>query len=1089
MSDPAASTVTIEELLAQGRWLRRLAVSLVHDEDAAEELAQAGLVQALTHPPRHGGNLRAWFAVVLRNLARHQGTTARREREERTAAAELREDAQESGEQIVMRIETQQLVGEALLQLDPRHRDVLVLRYYDELSYREIAARLKLPQATVRSRTERALQELRKRLDLLGGESAIDWRLGIAAWIASTGLPRGKSAATASTVAVWAGALAVVGVLTGVATLSVWRPWAAPAALEPDAGAAGSTPVANGSADATPDATARSAALSAVGSADRAPRVRLTGAVARGDDGRAVAGAAVRYTLDSRDGSAWTWGTTTDADGAFVIEGPGARQGVRTTDLLATERRGGALRIEGTPGLANFEEFLVEYDAFGGGDLDVSGRRGDVGTVLLSPAYPMDVALEGEWGERGGVWLAVLSRNVHGIERLRQVGEWSDDRTITWLDALGARLSDDRIVALVAFDGARLAAIELDLPMSDASPRTFTLRASAARTAVVRVVDDAGEPLVGFEVHATPLYWPLRVAGATGYCEHVTIDRPTGLAKITVASTDADGVARFDSLPAPTASRAHFALDGRGDYAFGTYVFCVSGRLDDGTWHRSVSRPVLLADAETEVVLRFAPDVPTPLTGTVVDEHGAPLPGVAVTRSDQTHSSFAAPSQGTRTTEQVKTDAQGRFVFEDVDRAGQGREYLRVVGTDVGYETRHFLVDVPTGDEPGPELVLRRASHLRGFLVDEEGDPFGVSAGALELRAYALDAAPGDALGGPLSRIPIDSDGSFSVKDLPAGRLLLVPQRFEFHGLFPFEALAVDPRDGEVVLPVERFGASTTDVSIEVVSPTGGGAVLMRRAVAFLDGAGERGPFALDAVIADDGRTARWDALPPGSWQVHVVRDGGRSEWLTVELDGALPEVNLSLPLGTPGSLVGSLGEGASASELAGAEVVVRRVGPGRVELGPDAERELGSLVTKVEIGTAGSFRLDGLAPGEYEVCLLGGSVVARSVVGVDASEETRVTLEPHSARRLSWIGDPAPYLELGHRFVLTLTDDQGRSYPWPVHVDPAGELYALVPADAAHCLASWWSESPHRYVRAVRIGAKSAAALGAGPTVLALPD
>jgi RNA polymerase sigma factor (sigma-70 family) len=51
---------------------------------------------------------------------------------------------------------------DALGRLRPERRTVLVLRYYEQLSHDEIAVVLGCRPATVRSRTRRALQDLRK---------------------------------------------------------------------------------------------------------------------------------------------------------------------------------------------------------------------------------------------------------------------------------------------------------------------------------------------------------------------------------------------------------------------------------------------------------------------------------------------------------------------------------------------------------------------------------------------------------------------------------------------------------------------------------------------------------------------------------------------------------------------------------------------------------------------------------------------------------------------------------------------------------------------------------------------------------------
>lgn len=55
-------------------------------------------------------------------------------------------------------------VRQAVLDLSPEHREVLVLSHYQELSYKEIAAITGVPIGTVRSRIHYAIQHLRTRL-------------------------------------------------------------------------------------------------------------------------------------------------------------------------------------------------------------------------------------------------------------------------------------------------------------------------------------------------------------------------------------------------------------------------------------------------------------------------------------------------------------------------------------------------------------------------------------------------------------------------------------------------------------------------------------------------------------------------------------------------------------------------------------------------------------------------------------------------------------------------------------------------------------------------------------------------------------
>ncbi len=54
-------------------------------------------------------------------------------------------------------------VGEVLLKLEPTYREVLVLRFYEELSLEEIATVTRAPLSTVKSRLYRGLAALKPR--------------------------------------------------------------------------------------------------------------------------------------------------------------------------------------------------------------------------------------------------------------------------------------------------------------------------------------------------------------------------------------------------------------------------------------------------------------------------------------------------------------------------------------------------------------------------------------------------------------------------------------------------------------------------------------------------------------------------------------------------------------------------------------------------------------------------------------------------------------------------------------------------------------------------------------------------------------
>ena len=63
--------------------------------------------------------------------------------------------------------EGRELIGKALARLSARDREILALRHHEELSYKEIAMTLGIPQGTVMSRLYHARRRLR---DVLGSK-------------------------------------------------------------------------------------------------------------------------------------------------------------------------------------------------------------------------------------------------------------------------------------------------------------------------------------------------------------------------------------------------------------------------------------------------------------------------------------------------------------------------------------------------------------------------------------------------------------------------------------------------------------------------------------------------------------------------------------------------------------------------------------------------------------------------------------------------------------------------------------------------------------------------------------------------------
>lgn len=165
-----------QRLLRDTAWLRALALELVGDSQSAEDVVQDTCVAALEHPPHSAASdvgLRAWLARVARNLAYLQARGERRRRARERQAA--RPESLPSVAEAVERVAVQREIVDAVLALDPADREVVVLRFFEDLPPRTIADRLGISGSAVRSRLSRALAKLRARLDQSQGGDERSW--------------------------------------------------------------------------------------------------------------------------------------------------------------------------------------------------------------------------------------------------------------------------------------------------------------------------------------------------------------------------------------------------------------------------------------------------------------------------------------------------------------------------------------------------------------------------------------------------------------------------------------------------------------------------------------------------------------------------------------------------------------------------------------------------------------------------------------------------------------------------------------------------------------------------------------------------
>ena len=152
----------------------KLALSIVNDATEAHEITQETFIAALKslHSYQEKRSLRAWLYTIGLNLSRshlRKRQLVQRLKTTLTNIFQVDVQKQSSPEEVVIQNEKETLIWEALNKLDERHRMVVVLRYFHDLSITEISEILSINEGTVHSRLHSARQRLKNALEQLRG--------------------------------------------------------------------------------------------------------------------------------------------------------------------------------------------------------------------------------------------------------------------------------------------------------------------------------------------------------------------------------------------------------------------------------------------------------------------------------------------------------------------------------------------------------------------------------------------------------------------------------------------------------------------------------------------------------------------------------------------------------------------------------------------------------------------------------------------------------------------------------------------------------------------------------------------------------
>lgn len=140
-----------------------LARWLTHNEKDAEDVAQEAFLRAIRHfGSFKGGDARPWLMAIVRNTFYTWIKHNRPLEAETTYEDEGNPEPQDTDdpETLLLRETDKEVVRSALLRLPAEFREVIILREFEEMSYKQIADVVQVPCGTVMSRLARARRRL-----------------------------------------------------------------------------------------------------------------------------------------------------------------------------------------------------------------------------------------------------------------------------------------------------------------------------------------------------------------------------------------------------------------------------------------------------------------------------------------------------------------------------------------------------------------------------------------------------------------------------------------------------------------------------------------------------------------------------------------------------------------------------------------------------------------------------------------------------------------------------------------------------------------------------------------------------------------
>ena len=168
-SDGAAAVDWTDVLARHARWLRTVLWARLGDPESVEEVMQEVSLAAVQQqaPVADPAKLPGWlYRVAVRQALLYRRRQGRQRRRDKAYAERKATAGPESPDPLrwLLAAERSALLRRALEHLPRRDRELLLLKYTEDWSYRQLAEHLGISQPAVEARLHRARRRLREEL-------------------------------------------------------------------------------------------------------------------------------------------------------------------------------------------------------------------------------------------------------------------------------------------------------------------------------------------------------------------------------------------------------------------------------------------------------------------------------------------------------------------------------------------------------------------------------------------------------------------------------------------------------------------------------------------------------------------------------------------------------------------------------------------------------------------------------------------------------------------------------------------------------------------------------------------------------------